>query len=236
MDVAGALSEECYLAGMRYGKVDFEVAGDWATRSAADDGPIYMVNFMKYRAVADYDGVKGASGDEARVTGREADDLYAPFEVLKKIGAEIAYVGDVVNGGSPGEWDRMAIVRYASRLSFIEMQNRTDFKEKHVHKEAGMDYTICLGAVPNGAHVDIARRDHVTFDIRSTPRDLASDGDTARLSVEGTVLGDGRRWADLTMTWSADQPVATPSIERGGDRMVVVTRASIDRMGKLLSE
>ena len=74
MDVAGTLSEKCYLAGMRYGKVDFEVAGDWATRSAADDGPIYMVNFMKYRAVADYDGVKGASGDEARVTGREADD------------------------------------------------------------------------------------------------------------------------------------------------------------------
>jgi len=221
---------------MRYGKVDFEVAGDWATRSPADDGPIYMVNFMKYRAVADYDGVKGASGGEARVTGREADDLYAPFEVLKKIGAEIAYVGDVVDEGSPGEWDRLAIVRYASRRSFIEMQNRTDFKEKHVHKEAGMDYTICLGALPKGAHVDIARRDFVTFDITSTPQDLEPGAHTARLAVEGTVLGDGRRWADLTVTWSSDQPGVAWRFDRGGDRMVVVTRASIDRMGKLLSE
>lgn len=221
---------------MRYGKVDFDVAGDWATRSPADDGPIYMVNFMKYRVVADYDGVRGASGDEARVSGREADDLYAPFEVLKKIGAEVAYVGDVVDEGSPGEWDRMAIVRYASRHSFIEMQNRNDFKEKHVHKEAGMDYTICLGAVPNGPHVDIARRGYVTFDISASSQSGQPGSETARLAVEGTVLGDGRRWVDLTMTWSAEQPGVPDRFDRGGDRMVVVTRASIDRMGKLLSE
>jgi len=221
---------------MRYGKVDFDVAGDWATRAPESDGPIYMVNFMKYRAVADYEGVRGASGDEATVTGREADDLYAPFEVLKTIGAEIAYVGDVVSEGSPGEWDRMAIVRYASRRSFIDMQNRSDFKQKHVHKEAGMDYTICLGAVPSGTHADIARRDFVTFDISSSAQDLGPGSDVARLSVEGTVLGDGRRWNDLTMTWSSDQPGVVHRFERGGDRMVVVTRASIDRMGKLLSE
>ena len=45
---------------MRYGKIDFDYALDLAGRTPENDGPIYMVNFMKYRDVAGYDGVKGA--------------------------------------------------------------------------------------------------------------------------------------------------------------------------------
>jgi hypothetical protein len=45
---------------MRYGKIDFDYALDLAGRAPENDGPIYMVNFMKYRDVAGYDGIKGA--------------------------------------------------------------------------------------------------------------------------------------------------------------------------------
>ena len=40
---------------MRYGKIDFDYALDLAGRAPENDGPIYMVNFMKYRDVAGYE-------------------------------------------------------------------------------------------------------------------------------------------------------------------------------------
>ena len=134
----------------RYGTVDRDYGLRLATCDPADDGPIWMVNLMKYRAVADYsatdDGTMGAA-----VSGREADDRYAPLDVLADIGAEVVFHGDVDQQllGDGTVWDRVGIVRYPTRRSFIEMQSRDDFRERHVHKEAGMDRTIVMGCLPN---------------------------------------------------------------------------------------
>ena len=214
---------------MKYGRVNFEYALDMGSRAPENDGPIYMLNWMKYHEVAKYD-----SGDGPAISGKEADNRYAPFEVLEKIGAKPAFIGDVVAQSCAGEWDRMAIVCYATRKSFIDMQNRTDFKEKHVHKEAGMLYTICQGCLPSQAHPDIKRRRYVTFELTAGPQSGSVSADVARLDVEGTVLGDGRVWTDLTMTWSDAIP-EVPTLERGSDRMVVVAEAQTDWMGRLLS-
>ena len=44
---------------LRYGLVDREYGIQLATTPPADDGPVWMVNLMKYREVADYaDGRK----------------------------------------------------------------------------------------------------------------------------------------------------------------------------------
>jgi hypothetical protein len=45
-------------------------------------------------------------------------------------------------------FDRVAIVRYPTRASFFAMQQREDFQELHVHKEAGMEFTILIAAEP----------------------------------------------------------------------------------------
>jgi hypothetical protein len=111
-----------------------------------------MVNLMAYRDRAVYDGA------ETDVSGREADDRYAPVEVLADIGASIAFVGDVEEqllGDSP-RWDRVGVVRYPTRRSFIEMQARPDFQDKHVHKEAGMAETIVAGGLPMPSLLDTA--------------------------------------------------------------------------------
>ena len=56
--------------------------------------------------------------------------------------------------GTP--WDRVGIVRYPSRRAFLAMQQRDDFKQKHVHKDAGMEFTIVMSTLPAptfaGAH------------------------------------------------------------------------------------
>ncbi|MGH9202731.1 MAG: hypothetical protein ACRD2A_16015, partial [Vicinamibacterales bacterium] len=72
---------------------------------------------------------------------------------LAAVGAEIVFVGDVdtqLLGDSP-RWDRVAVVKYPTRRSFIAMQSRPDFVAKHKHKDAGMEQTIVMGCLPIGA-------------------------------------------------------------------------------------
>jgi hypothetical protein len=129
----------------RYGTVDRDYAIRLATTAPADDGPVWMVNLMKYRAVADY-----ADGHESTISGQEADDLYAPIDILADIGAKPVFFGDVdqqLLGDAP-IWDRVAVVKYATRKSFIDMQSRPDFQESHKHKDAGMEQTIVIGCQP----------------------------------------------------------------------------------------
>jgi hypothetical protein len=131
-----------------YGTVDREYGLRLATTPPDEDGPVWMVNLMKYREVATYGegGVEGRGG----VSGREADERYAPLDVLDAIGAEVVLVADVDVQllGDATVWDRVGIVRYPTRRSFVEMQSRDDFKARHVHKEAGMERTIVLGCQP----------------------------------------------------------------------------------------
>lgn len=131
-----------------YGKIDRQYGKRLATTAAADDGPVWMVNLLSYRPVAAYEPGSEAAGDA--ISGREADDRYAPMEILRDLGAEVVFVGDVEDQllGDDTVWERVAVVRYPTRRSFIDMQSRDDFKAKHVHKEAGVASTINLGCVP----------------------------------------------------------------------------------------
>ena len=134
-----------------YGTVDREYGMRLATTSPDEDGPVWMVNLMSYHQVAQY-----ADGRSEAISGREADERYSPIDVLSKIGAEPVFVADVdtqLRGDSP-KWDRVGIVKYPTRRSFVEMQSRSDFQEKHVHKAAGMAETIVMGCQPIGSPGD----------------------------------------------------------------------------------
>ena len=100
---------------------------------------------MKYRDVADY-----TDGRDSTISGREADDRYTPLGPLAAVGAEIVFAGEVdqqLLGDSP-IWDRVGVVKYPTRRSFIEMQSLPDFQELHAHKDAGMAQTFVIGCQP----------------------------------------------------------------------------------------
>ncbi len=213
---------------MDFGTIDFQYAQHLATRPPEEDGPIWMVNFMRYKERAEY-----GEGGEA-ISGREADDRYAPVEVLAAIGAEVAYFGDAIgpDGGPDPDWHRMAIVRYPTRRSFIEMQERPDFKEKRLHKDAGMEFTIIMGSVPAGPPVGqpdtsgVVR--FIAYPPGAVPLGTATEG--ATFDVEGTIVGDERRWHRLVISWSdrgEDQPEGT---------MVVRSKPLIDQVRHLVLE
>jgi len=169
----------------RYGTIDRDYGRRLATCEPDQDGPIYMLNLMKYRDEADYghDGERG-------VSGREADDRYAPRDVLTSIGAAVCFVADVV--ASSEAWDRIGVVRYPTRRSFIEMQARQDFQERHVHKDAGMDHTIVLGTLPTGDGLPgPASPGRMALQVWRGDPPLAPG---VTFTVEGIILGDGRGW------------------------------------------
>ena len=129
----------------RYGLVDRAYGMRLATKPAAEDGPIWMVNLMKYRDIADY-----ADGRDSAISGEEADDLYTPLESLGAIGADIVFAGRVEQQllGDAPIWDRIGVVKYPTRKSFIELQSRPEFQAAHQHKDAGMEHTIVMGCQP----------------------------------------------------------------------------------------
>lgn len=130
---------------VRYGTIDHEYGMRLATTPPDEDGPVWMVNLMKYREVADY-----ADGRPDAISGREADDRYAPFGPLEAVGAEVVLAADVDAQflNEDPRWDRIGVVRYPTRRSFVEMQARPDFQELHAHKDAGMEQTIVIGCQP----------------------------------------------------------------------------------------
>ncbi|MEI7886164.1 MAG: hypothetical protein WCJ04_02135 [Actinomycetes bacterium] len=130
---------------VRYGQIDFDYGLRLATTSEEEDGPVWMVNLMRYRATAQY-----SDGRDSTLSGREADDVYAPIESLAAVGAEVVFFGDVETQllGDLPPWDRVAVVKYPTRRSFMDMQERKEFKDQHHHKDAGMEATIILGCQP----------------------------------------------------------------------------------------
>jgi hypothetical protein len=186
---------------MDFGTIDFAYAQHLATRPPEEDGPIWMVNFMRYKERADY-----GEGADSGISGHEADDRYAPTEVLADIGADVAYFGDSVgpDGGPDAEWHRMGIVRYPTRRSFIDMQSRRDFREKRVHKDAGMDFTVIMCSLPTGpVGESTTGRGSCDSPRFRRVRPLPARWPKGRpFEVEGTVVGDDRRWGRLEVSWS----------------------------------
>ena len=222
-----------------YGTPNWELIQRWLALDAAADGPFWALNLMKYRPVAEY----GDEGGPA-VSGKEADDAYAPLGPLAAIGATVVFHGDVTHqlAGRP-EWDRIGIVRYPTRAAFFAMQRRDDFKDQHVHKEAGMDFTIVMSCLPNPCRATVR-----ATTVRATARSCSSSsaanaaargslppGTTlvADFSVEGVIVGDERSFDRARFVQARDDAALAALVEgvRGADEAhVLVVDRAVDRL------
>lgn len=215
-----------------YGTPNLELIGRWLELDAAEDGPFWALNLMRYRSVADYGG-----GESEGRSGREADDAYAPTGPLAAVGAMVALHADVDAqlAGEP-RWDRVGIVRYPSRRAFFAMQRRDDFKAQHVHKEAGMESTIVLSCLPT---TTVASRSPEGVAVLTVERGGAAapaipPGATAiaELEVEGVIVGDDRRWDRARLTRARpDALIALADRSSAVDEAIIVTlRPGLDRL------
>jgi hypothetical protein len=213
-----------------FGTINWDTIKRWFNMDPADDLSVWMVNLMRYKEVASYD-----DGRPAR-SGIEADDEYAPIEVLKRLGADLCYVGMVEEqiAGDP-VWHRVAVVRYPSRAAFVAMQDRPDFKEKYVHKEAGMEFTIIVASLPSEVGTDQAPADHDLV-VRVRPagapaRVTAPESPMIRFVSDGLVIGDERDFGDVDFEWvpRANRSELAPTVP---GEQVLVLRSSVTRLAR----
>ncbi len=235
---------------LRYGSIDPDYGRRLATTPPSEEGPVWMINLMKYRPAADY-----SDGRPATVSGREADDRYAPLESLAAVGAEVVLFADVEDQllGDEPRWDRVAVVKYPTRRSFIDMQSRPEFVDKHAHKDAGMEQTIIIGGqpftppalpddlpdwteVPHPPSADdgpVLVMHVLRFHEGQADTNMVQYQDAAgaiavphgvRLPAwfrsEGTIVGDGRRWDQVRFN-AFPSKAAFMAVVFDPDRLVV---------------
>ena len=102
------------------------------------DGPIYMVNLLKYKDVAEYE-----DGRETALTGREAYQVYAVAvaDLLVEFGGGMIFGGEVSRlmlGEVEDLWDEVAIAMYPSRKAMLEMMMSPTMQEIGQHRAAGL--------------------------------------------------------------------------------------------------
>ncbi|MBU6313357.1 MAG: hypothetical protein KGN38_12580 [Actinomycetales bacterium] len=199
-------------ANPRYGTPNWDLLQRWFALPAAEDGEFWAVNLMRYRPFADY-----ADGRESTLTGVEADDVYSPIAILEDLGAIPAFGVQVARqlAGEP-EWHRVAIVRYPSRAAFFDMQRRPDFQEAHVHKDAGMEFTIVMSCDPRELPAEQPAVGHgsLVMSVRRFAEGTASTVEAegvapiAHFDVEGPMVGDERRWHEVRFDRIPDAALA----------------------------
>ncbi|HEB29020.1 MAG TPA: DUF1330 domain-containing protein [Porticoccus sp.] len=104
-----------------------------------DEGPVCMVNLIKFKEKAVYE-----DGRETNLSGAQAYEIYG-LEIAKMVhglGGEIVF-SSTVTGLVVGEveelWDAIAIAKYPSRKAFVKFINSPEFVKHLVHRTAGLD-------------------------------------------------------------------------------------------------
>ena len=102
------------------------------------DGPIYMVNLLKFKERAEYE-----DGRETDLTGEQAYQLYGQgvSELLKDYGGEIVFAADVTFlalGQVEDLWDEVAIAKYPNRGALLAMSSSDEWRALAVHRTAGL--------------------------------------------------------------------------------------------------
>lgn len=105
---------------------------------SSGDGPIHMVNLLKFKTHAEYE-----DGRATELSGAAAYQLYADgvTELLAAVGGEVTFSGDVARlalGEVEELWDKVAIALYPSRKAMLDMMMMPAMQALAEHRAAGL--------------------------------------------------------------------------------------------------
>ncbi len=109
-----------------------------ALRDKGPDGPVFMVNLLKFKDRAEYE-----DGRATDLTGREAYQIYgrAVTQILPMFGGQAVFAADVSFlslGRVDDLWDEVAIAAYPDRGAMVRMSFSSEWREAAVHRTAGL--------------------------------------------------------------------------------------------------
>jgi uncharacterized protein (DUF1330 family) len=113
----------------------------------ASEGPIYMLNLLKYRDRAEY-----ADGRDTKLTGRQAYAVYTQgvSELLQEFGGSLtlkASVKRLTIGEVEELWDDVAIAMYPSRAAMLQMMQSAKMQDIGQHRAAGLEGQLNIECV-----------------------------------------------------------------------------------------
>lgn len=103
-----------------------------------DDGPMCMVNLLKFKDKATY-----ADGSEPDLSGRDAYLRYGAGvqACIGSVGGKARFSGQVTDlmiGEVEELWDMVAIVEYPSRAAMLQMLQSAEYQAITKHRDAGL--------------------------------------------------------------------------------------------------
>ena len=113
--------------------------------SRIDDGPVVMVNLLKFRKQATHASESGAEAYAryAKVVGGLIEDL----------GGRTVWRGkadQILIGDPETDWDMAVLVEYPTRRAFLEMVNLPEYQQIHEDRESGLERTSLIACTPIG--------------------------------------------------------------------------------------
>lgn len=110
---------------------------------APPEGPIVMLNLLRFREVADYSGAPELAPPEP-ISGREAYERYAAhtIPILKEAGAEVLFRGDgrsYLIGPEDERWDLVLLVRHVSAQVFLSFATNKTYLAGAGHRTAALE-------------------------------------------------------------------------------------------------
>jgi uncharacterized protein (DUF1330 family) len=120
-----------------------------ALRQPGPDGPIVMVNLLKFRERATY-----ADGRADAISGREAYYRYADEvqKLLEGVGGRVLYSGTaswLMLGRIDALWDEVALAEYPNRAALLRLATSPECRAIAVHREAGLEGQLNIETVPS---------------------------------------------------------------------------------------
>lgn len=106
--------------------------------SGEEDGPMCMVNLLKFKDKATY-----ADGSEPELSGRDAYLRYGAGvqACLAAVGGKARFSGmvsDLMLGEVEELWDMVAIAEYPSRAAMLQMIQSSEYQAITKHRDAGL--------------------------------------------------------------------------------------------------
>lgn len=114
------------------------------------EGPVSMVNLLKFKEKAEY-----ADGRETNLTGAEAYALYGRDMIgwVTSQGGRLLFSGPahhLVLGEMDELWDQVAIMEYPSKEAFVRIVSAPEVAEWGVHRAAGLEGQLLIAVTATG--------------------------------------------------------------------------------------
>lgn len=109
-------------------------------RDGGIDGPVVMLNLLKFKEQAD--GEAGTGADAYRRYGDEATKM------VEARGGRLLWHGKaypvLIGDDDSDQWDYVALVEYPSATAFVDMVTNRDYLKSHEHREHATVRSVLL--------------------------------------------------------------------------------------------